>query len=129
MTANYLLFLDDERTPPKRGSFGFGWEVEHARNIREFIEIVQRRGPPAMVCFDWYLGAGEPSGLDAARWLIDYDREHDVIDEDMLFDSQSSDRGKAREIVRLIADHIAIKFKRDDPDDIVRSRRRQHRAT
>jgi hypothetical protein len=121
----YVLFLDDERKPPEPKDV-FGWDVVHARNIREFIEAIETRGAPAMVCFDWYLGPGQPDGLEAARWMTFEDQHSgNIIREDMIFDSQSSDRTKAREIERLIADYIARKFSKDDADAVLRASRRK----
>lgn len=120
----YVLFLDDERDPPKSADV-WNKEVVHAKNIREFVTAIETRGEPFMVMFDWYLGSGEPNGLEAARWLVSYDLQHDILTEGLLFDSQSSDREKARDIVRLIANHLASKFSKDGPDDIIRAARRR----
>ena len=121
--SDYVLFLDDERHPPE-GRDVFGWEVVHVRNLREFALAIRARGAPAMVCFDWYLGSGEPTGLDAVEWLVDHDLRHDVVRENLLFDSQSSDRDKARAIVRRLAEHIAAKFGNLDAEDVARAGRR-----
>lgn len=121
--GEYVLFLDDERDPPKSGDV-FGWEVVHAKNIREFVEVVKTRGAPAIVYFDWYLGAGQPDGIEAARWLIFHDADHDVIREDLMFESQSSDREKGRTIVKMLAEYISRKFPAKDADDVLRAARR-----
>jgi hypothetical protein len=110
---NWVLFLDDERKPPKPSDV-FGCEVVHAKNVREFAAAIRERGEPFMIFFDWYLGSGEPDGLEAAKWLIEYDREHDILTEGLMFDSQSSDKTKAREIVRLIAVYLEEKFATSD---------------
>jgi hypothetical protein len=123
-STEYVLFLDDERDPPKSKDVR-GKDVVHAKNIREFISAIQGRGEPFMVMFDWYLGSGEPSGLEAAQWLVDYDLKHNILGEEFLFHSQSFDREKARDIVRLIASHLAVKFGTDDADDIMRAARRR----
>jgi hypothetical protein len=125
LAPDWVLFLDDERDPPKSSDV---WNkvVVHAKNIREFIAAIETRGQPFMVTFDWYLGSGEPSGLDAACWLVEYDRGHDILTEGFLFDSQSSDKKRAREIVRTVADHLARKFDKD-PDDAIRDGRRRLR--
>jgi hypothetical protein len=121
---DYVLFLDDERDPPKPSEV-FGKEVLHAKNIRDFIAVIEARGEPFMIMFDWYLGGGEPDGLDVARWLVAYDQQNDILTEGLMFDSQSSDREKARAIVRLVANHLAAKFGKDDPDDVIRAARRR----
>jgi hypothetical protein len=121
---DYVLFLDDERDPPKSAD-GWNKEVVHAKNIREFIAAIEARGEPFMIMFDWYLGGGEPNGLEAARWLVAYDERNNILTEGLLFDSQSSDKEKARSIIRLVAGHLADKFGKDDPDDVIRSARRR----
>jgi hypothetical protein len=121
---DYVLFLDDERDPPTSSDV-FGKQVVHAKNIREFIAVIEARGEPFMVMFDWYLGGGEPDGLEAARWLVAYDQKHNILTDGLMFDSQSSDREKARAIVKLVADHLAAKFGKDDPDDVIRAARRR----
>ncbi|MBY3150854.1 hypothetical protein HFO56_00225 [Rhizobium laguerreae] len=124
--SGWVLFLDDEREPPKSADV-WNKEVVHAKNIREFIAAIEERGEPFVVMFDWYLGSGEPDGLEAARWLVAYDREHDILKQGFIYDSQSSDREKARDIVRIIANHLADKFD-TDPDDAAREARRRARA-
>lgn len=111
--SDWVLYLDDERTPPKSSAV-YGKEVVHAKNVREFADAIRARGEPFMIFFDWYLGSGEPDGLEAAKWLISYDREHDVLTEGLMYDSQSSDKTKAREIVRLIAVYLEQKFATSD---------------
>lgn len=116
--SDWVLYLDDERTPPKV----YGKEVVHAKNVREFADAIRARGEPFMIFFDWYLGSGEPDGLEAAKWLISYDREQDVLTEGLMYDSQSSDKTKAREIVRLIGLYLEEKFPADE--NRARARRR-----
>lgn len=106
---NYVLFLDDERQPPKPDQW-MNLEIVHVKTPYEFVKTIKERGAPFALLMDWYLGSGQANGLELARWLIEHDKEHDIIPEDMMFDSHSSDREKAVAIVRLIADHIKTKF-------------------
>jgi hypothetical protein len=106
---NYVLFLDDERKPPEPRKW-FGLEIVHAKTPSEFVRTIKERGAPFALLMDWYLGPGHADGIELARWLIEYDKSHNIIPEDMMFDSHSSDREKARDIVRLIGDHIDAKF-------------------
>jgi hypothetical protein len=107
---NYVLFLDDERQPPKPKQW-MGLEIVHAKTPIEFVTTIKERGAPFALLMDWYLGSGQADGLELARWLIEYDKEHDIIPEDMMYDSHSSDWKKARDIVRLIGDHMDAKFR------------------
>ncbi|NTF18071.1 hypothetical protein G6L37_06610 [Agrobacterium rubi] len=113
---DYVLFLDDERQPPKPSQW-CGVEIVHAKTPFEFVTAIRERGAPFAVLFDWYLGSGQSNGLELAHWLIEHDREHDVIREDTIFDSHSSDHRKAREIVRLLTDHVSQKYRRSAADN------------
>jgi hypothetical protein len=109
-TENYVLFLDDERQPPKPEQW-MGLEIVHAKTPFEFVSVIKERGAPFALLMDWYLGSGQANGLELARWLVEHDKKHDIIPEDMMYDSHSSDWKKAREIVRLIGEHMAAKFR------------------
>lgn len=109
-TQNYVLFLDDERAPPLPKDV-YGAEVVHAKNLKEFQKAIEERGEPFLLMFDWYLGVCEPNGFDAASWLIEYDKEHNILSEDLMYDSHSSDSKKARDIVVLISDYLKAKFR------------------
>lgn len=110
MTESYILFLDDERDPPDNMTKSWGVEVVIARTVAAFKDVVEARGEPFMVQFDWYLGTGQPDGLAAAQWLIEYDRQHNILTQDFMFDSHSSEPLKAREIVRLLWNYMQEKF-------------------
>jgi hypothetical protein len=109
-TENYVLFLDDERQPPKPEQW-MGLAIVHAKTPFEFVSVIKERGAPFALLMDWYLGSGQANGLELARWLVEHDKKHDIIPEDMMYDSHSSDWKKAREIVRLIGEHMAAKFR------------------
>lgn len=72
---DYSLFLDDCREPPKDGK---NWTV--CRSYNEFVQTVELRGLPEFVTFDHDLAdehyggdfSKEKTGLDAARWLMEY---------------------------------------------------------
>jgi hypothetical protein len=104
-----MLFLDDERQAPTSDLMDM--EVVSVKTVREFIETVTERGCPSIISFDWYLGTGQPTGLDAARWLIEYDKVSDVISPDFMFESQSLNKDKAKEIVKELALYITGKFR------------------
>jgi hypothetical protein len=107
---NYVLFLDDERQPPDPKQW-MDLEIVHAKTPFEFVTTIKERGAPFALLMDWYLGSGQANGLELARWLVEHDKKHDIIPEDMVYDSHSSDREKAVAIVRLIGDHIRQKFR------------------
>lgn len=110
VTANYLIFLDDERDPPASTAKSWGVEVVVVRTVAAFKDVIEARGEPFMAQFDWYLGVAQPDGLVAAQWLIEYDRQHNILTQDFMFDSHSSEPLKAREIVRLLWSYMQEKF-------------------
>ncbi len=65
---SYKLFLDDVETAPE------GWV--QARSYDEFVDIIQTRGVPSVISFDYDLGKDEfgnslKTGVDCAKYLID----------------------------------------------------------
>ena len=79
-----VLWLDDVRDPfdPKldwvkkvthlEGSVQITW----AKNVTEFKKCVEDE-MPNIICFDHDLGE-EESGMDAAKWLVDYCLNNDI---------------------------------------------------
>jgi hypothetical protein len=80
----YKLYLDDVRTPSNPED----WEV--VRSYRAFVEFIETYGIPYWVSFDhdladehykpdsWsdpYVEYREKTGLDCAKWLVEYCRE------------------------------------------------------
>lgn len=71
--STYNLFLDDERFPNQVTWVTFPcWDWEVVRNMDEFIDVVESFGLPDFVSFDHDLGRKQPTGYDAAKWLVDY---------------------------------------------------------
>lgn len=71
--SGYNLFLDDERFPAQVTWVTFPcWDWEVVRNLDEFVDIVEHFGPPDFVSFDHDLGRKQPTGYDAAKWLVSY---------------------------------------------------------
>jgi len=72
-----LVWLDDVRDPcqydwlnfaPIRGPYRVVWVKSHD----DFVKELKAEWPDA-VCFDHDLGDnGEPTGMDCAKWLVDY---------------------------------------------------------
>jgi hypothetical protein len=85
---NSFLFLDDIRNPPH--AFGYTKELMFlerqwviVRNYNEFKNYIEKNGLPKLISFDHDLadtfyeteesdGHKEKTGLDCAKWLIDY---------------------------------------------------------
>ena len=93
---SYLLFLDDERLPKDVTWVGLPAVFESAwtlvRSYDMFVSCIRKLGVPRFVTFDHDLGdnayaaaargdedfQGEKTGLDCARWLVDYCHDNDA---------------------------------------------------
>jgi len=88
--APELLFLDDIRNPKdvtpnmvKRkidmSLYQGEWCI--VRSYKEFVKVISKKGLPQFISFDHDLGEvnGEiqPSGMDCAKWLVDYCIDND----------------------------------------------------
>jgi hypothetical protein len=70
----FKLFIDDERFPPSDGD---EWVI--CRNLVEVQAVVAERGWPNFISFDHDLGHGEPTGMDIAKWLVEYDLDNQIM--------------------------------------------------
>ena len=105
MDKNYNLFLDDFRHPydcvpymPNREIYG-GWKWVIVRSYDEFVDYIEKHGLPGSISFDhdladehydnsMYSGVDaynkmyeefkEKTGLDCAKWLVDYCMNNDL---------------------------------------------------
>jgi len=88
---NTLLWLDDVRDPfdndrewlifsPISRPYTTHW----VKSYTEFCEWILENGLPTAICFDHDLGGDEetsklePTGLDCAKWLIEYCMDNEV---------------------------------------------------
>lgn len=67
----WKLFLDDERYPVDNR-----WVI--ARNVDDAIWYVTNYGMPSFISFDHDLGPFKQSGMDLAKWLVEYIMDNDV---------------------------------------------------
>ena len=83
----YKLFLDDMRLPHEVTWVPMLYDGRMyvvVRNYQQFCDTITERGLPDFVAFDHDLAdnhyngdfTGERTGDDAARWLVEYCREH-----------------------------------------------------
>jgi hypothetical protein len=85
----YSLFLDDIRTPEQVTWIRLPQRTyKIVRNYREFVEYIEQHGMPEFVSFDHDLSdehydprwtatdTTEKTGLDCAKWLIEYSRQN-----------------------------------------------------
>ena len=80
-----LLWLDDFRNPKEYLTGEY--EVIWVKTYEEFCSHLENNGLPDIVCFDHDLGT-EKSGLDCARYLVNYCQKHNL--DIPQFDIQSS---------------------------------------
>jgi hypothetical protein len=72
----YRIYLDDERTP----KFG-PWYI--VRSYDEFVRTIKLNGMPTEISFDHDIASydendKEKTGLDAARFVVDYCMDNDL---------------------------------------------------
>jgi hypothetical protein len=107
------LYLDDERTPEPTPYFT--WVV--VRSHHAFVEYIEQHGLPRFLSFDHDLGAIRihqgnpplsqdpaylplPTGMDSAKWLVNYCLDHDVLAPD--FTVHSANPGGGENILHLL---------------------------
>lgn len=76
------IFLDDIRTPSMVTWLdlpSLPWII--ARSFDDFVHLIQTQGLPSFVSFDHDLdeeGPASKTGLDCAKWLVEYCLDHDL---------------------------------------------------
>lgn len=107
---NYDLFLDDERHPPRRNDKD--WCV--ARSMDEAIHLIEELGVPDTISFDHDLGSHNgqplPSGMDFAKWLVQYDLDNNILDEKFAFTVHSMNSVGATNIQSYMDSYLRSKF-------------------
>lgn len=106
------LFLDDERDPSDVTWVpGFDhtldWEV--VRSFDEACAFVKTVGVPDVVSFDHDLGLGK-TGLDFAKWLIEYDLDYAVLKPGFAFTVHSMNPVGRENIRALVQSYICVRF-------------------
>jgi hypothetical protein len=87
MNEQKYLFLDDKRLPAdcmiymqSRGIdisiYLLPWEV--VNSYEQFVNWIERNGLPFIISFDHDLVEAGKSGMDAAKWLVNYCLEKDL---------------------------------------------------
>jgi hypothetical protein len=73
----YYLYLDDERYPDYNPLDNDRWRI--ARNFDDAVWYVRTYGMPMYISFDHDLGAPQNrTGMDFAKWLVDYMLDNDI---------------------------------------------------
>ena len=97
----YIYCDDDEK-------FNAPWHQAH--NFGEAVALVETLGLPIQIDFDHDLGDG-PTGFDFAKWLVEYDQEHDVITQDNFnWTVHSVNPEGANNIDALLKSYLKVKF-------------------
>lgn len=98
------LFLDDERFPADN-SFLI------CRNMEDFrICVTNCEDTLDFISFDHDLGSG-PSGYDCAKWMVEYDMEHDILSNDFDFYVHSQNPVGAENIRSYLNNYLDNKRK------------------
>lgn len=73
---SYYLWLDDERLAPDMSN------VIVCKNYEQFVDCINEHGLPSRMSFDHDLtiksGTIEKTGLDCAKWLVEYCLKNDL---------------------------------------------------
>ncbi|MGJ8637751.1 MAG: cyclic-phosphate processing receiver domain-containing protein [Opitutaceae bacterium] len=77
MPHTYGIYLDDIRHPPQTGD---DWVL--CRTVDELCELLEERGIPGVISFDYELGRTDPShcGYDAVERFLDFIIKNKVED-------------------------------------------------
>lgn len=100
---DFKLFLDDIREP-----ISSDWLI--ARTYDEAVNIIKTLGVPKTISFDHDLGS-DKTGLDLAKFIVEYDMLHDEIDETFIFIVHSANPIGAANIEGYLNSYL--KFKND----------------
>lgn len=95
------MFIDDERFPPDDGKV---WAI--CRSKAEVVEYVAQHGVPYFISWDHDLGEGEPTGFDIAKWLVDYDLDHNVLPKEFSYYVHSMNPVGAANINALLTNYL-----------------------
>jgi hypothetical protein len=102
---NYQLFIDDERFPATNG-----WVI--VRSYKSAIDWIERYGFPYFISFDHDLGLDSLTGYDIAKWIVEYDLDHDVMDEYFQFYVHSMNPIGKINIEKLLNSYLDKKFQK-----------------
>ena len=100
------IYLDDERNP-KVEQFD-----EVLRSIDEFKNLLRHTSTPiSYISFDHDLGSDCPktTGYACAKWLVDFDRDFNVLSEDFTFNIHSANPVGARNIHMYMEQYLKSK--------------------
>ena len=95
----YKLYIDDERPLPASQS-----DFVLARSYHEAIDIIEERGLPEFISFDYYLDRNF-TGLDVAMWLVVHCEYHN-LELNFTYKCHSSDRDAAKRLIRFLDEHV-----------------------
>ena len=102
---SYSLFLDDIRNPKTKRN----WKI--ARSFEEAKFIIYDHGIPDYISFDHDLGEGTAkTGYDFAKWLIEYDYQHNIFEKPIEFNVHSANPIGRINIERILENYFEYKF-------------------
>jgi hypothetical protein len=92
----HKLYLDDIRNP-KNSDFSI------VRSFEDAVNHVIQHGFPNYVSFDHDLGEGDSrTGYDFAKWLVEYDLNHNAMPKDFDYNVHSANPVGAENIRHLL---------------------------
>lgn len=104
------IFLDDERHPPSTGLYKDAMIVRSCEEFQWLITMCRDSNDTISgISFDHDLGNG-PSGMDCAKFLIEYDLDYDILDERFTFTVHSMNPVGAGNIRNIMTSYLSKKF-------------------
>lgn len=97
------IFIDDERFSPDDGE---NWII--CRSMEQFQVWILASNIPTFISFDHDLGDNVPTGMDIAKWLIEYDLDHDILPMDFSWYVHSQNVNGRDNINGLLANYSKV---------------------
>jgi len=107
----YILFLDDIRNPGYIFNYEFmlNYEIKCAKTYSEAVNMVQEFGCPNIIFIDHDLGE-DKTGMDFAKWLVEYDMDNNIINPDNFnFEVHSANLVGKENIEGLLKNYLKMK--------------------
>ena len=100
------LVIDDERFPPEFNQHS--WVI--ARTLADVQELFAAGHYPQFISFDHDLGEDQPTGMDIARWICEYDMDEGVLPDNFSWYTHSQNPIGKQNIDGYLSQYL--KFKR-----------------
>jgi hypothetical protein len=104
VSGDYGIWLDDLRNPPTYIVEPFTWIV--CRSMDEATQVVNQLGWPSFVSFDHDLGDQVPTGMDFARWLVNFDLDTNSMPQGWTYRVHTMNPVGKKNIIGLLENYM-----------------------